>query len=201
LKGIAIDDPALLKDNADSAYRFAQAIGAALSGRGAVNLLPVEIKDQAKILVKRSSVKALVTAVLVMLVLIYAGMRARLGVYDKRIAAGKLELSALTRQAGDVKKKMFLAKALSGRVYWSDALKEIGNRIPGQIRLAELSVREKGCILKGRIKPANEGEEKVLIGFMNSLGEGIFKKVDLITTKKGSSVDELYTFELRLNIK
>jgi type IV pilus assembly protein PilM len=201
LKGIVPEDPDLLKSKADSAYRFAQAVGAALSPRGAVNLLPVEIKDQTRIMVKRSSAKALVTAVLVMLILIYTGMKMRLGVYDKRIAAGKMELNALTLQAGDVRKKLFLAKALKERVYWSDALKEIGTRIPAQVRLSELSVREKDCVLKGEIRSAGLVSERFLTEFMNSLGEGIFKKVSLITTKKSSSADKLYTFELRLGIK
>ena len=43
--------------------------------------------------------------------------------------------------------------------------------------------------------------EKVITEFMNSLGEGMFKEVSLVTTKKGVSPDEPHTFELRLTVE
>lgn len=191
----------LLKDSPRSAHRFAQAIGAALSSQDEVNLLPEEIKEQTKLLVKRASVKALVTAVIVIVILSYIGMRIRLGVYDKGIAAATLELTALKSRVEEVRKQASLGGVLRRRVYWSDALKEIGNRIPRQIRLSELTAAKNRLTLKGRIKSSDLAEEKVLTEFMNSLEKGIFKEVNLISSKKGLSRDKPYTFELRLDIE
>ncbi|MCK4790294.1 MAG: PilN domain-containing protein, partial [Desulfobacteraceae bacterium] len=159
-----------------------------------------EIKQQTKLLIKRSSIEALVTAFVVILILVYAGMRIRLGIYDKRVAAAELELGALSPQIEELPKQAFRGSILNQRIYWSDALKEISNIIPGQICLTEMNAQENLLTLKGQIKSPSLAREKVLTEFMRSLEKGMFKEVNLISTK-GSSRDKLNTFELRLGVE
>jgi type IV pilus assembly protein PilM len=195
-----LSEPSLLNNEPETVNRFASALGATLASQGDINLLPIEIKQQTRLLIKRSSIKALVTAVIVILVLVYAGMRIKLETYDKRIAAAELELRALSPQIEELPKQAFLSSIQNQRIYRSDALKEISNLIPEQIRLTEMNVQESILTLKGQIKTAGQAKEKVLTEFMSSLEKGIFKEVNLISTKD-SSQDKLNTFELRLGIE
>ena len=201
LRGLSLKEPSLLKEKSESAHRFAQAIGSSFNPPDAVNLLPIEIKEQTRLLVKRSSVKALITAVIVISILIFIGMKIRMGVCGKCIAVAKLELNALSSQAQGVQKEALLAKVLKERIYWSDALKEVGNRIPEQIRLTEMSAQEKRLTLKGEIKSSGKASEKILTSFMNSLEKGIFKEVNLVSAREGLLADEPSTFELKLHME
>jgi len=192
--------PSLVNDDPETAHSFASALGAALASPGDINLLPIEIKQQTKLLIKRSSIKALVTAVVVSLILLYTGMRIRLGIYDKRVAAMELEFRALSPQIEELPKQAFLCSFLNQRIYWSDALKEISNLIPEPVYLTEMNATENILTLKGEIKSPGVGREQFLTQFMCSLEEGIFKEVNLISSKD-SPEDKLNTFKLRLGIK
>jgi len=193
-------EPSILDDEPEAMSRFASALGAALSSPRGINLLPVEIKQRTRLLIKRSSIKALVTAVIVSLMILYTGMRLSLGIYNKRIAAAELELNALSPQMAQVPNQVFLQEILNQRVYWSDALKEISNLISEQICLIEISTEKNILTLRGQIKSPAPDREKILTNFMRSLEKGIFKKVNLISTKD-STREKLNTFELRLSIE
>jgi hypothetical protein len=192
--------PSLVNDDPETAHSFASALGAALASPGDINLLPIEIKQQTKLLIKRSSIKALVTAVVVSLILLYTGMRIRLGIYDKRVAAMELELRALSPQIEELPKQAFLCSFLNQRIYWSDALKEISNLIPEPVYLTEMNATENILTLKGEIKSPGLAGEQFLTEFMCSLQKGVFKEVNLISLKD-SPEDKLNTFELRLGIE
>ena len=193
-------EPSILNDEPEIAHSFASALGTALASPGDINLLPIEIKQQTKLLIKRSSIKALVTAVVVILILVYTGMRIRLGIYDKRVAVAELELRALSPQIEELPKQAFLGSILNQRVYWSDALKEISNFIPEPVYLTEMNAKENLLTLKGEIKSPGLAGEQFLTAFMCSLEKGVFKEVNLISTKD-SPEDKLNTFELRLGIE
>ncbi len=102
---------------------------------------------------------------------------------------------------GHVQKQAYLAAVLNERVYWSDTLKEIGNCVPPQLRLTKMSTKGEEIYLEGEIKSAQMSEEKVLTECMNRLGQGIFKKVDLVSTKQGTAPGEPYQFKLKLNLE
>lgn len=196
----AFNEPSLLTDEPETANRFASALGAALASSNDINLLPVEMKQQTSLLIKRSSIKALVTAIIVIFILVYTGMRIKLGVYDERIATAQLELATLSPQIEQLPKQIFLSNILNQRIYWGDALKEISNLIPGQVYLTELSAIEKELTLKGEIKAPGLLREQILIEFIHSLEKGIFKKVKLISSRD-SSEENLNTFELKLGFE
>ncbi len=195
-----LSEPSLLNNEPETVNRFASALGVALASPRDINLLPVEIKQRTKLLIKRSSIKALITAVVVSLMILYMGMRLSLGIYNNRIATAKLELKALSPQMEEVPNRVFLQNTLNQRIYWSDALKEISNLISEQICLIEISTEKNILTLKGQIKSPAPDREKILTNFMRSLEKGIFRKVNLISTKD-SSQEKLNTFELRLRIE
>ena len=103
-------------------------------------------------------------------------------------------------QMGQLPKQAFLSSILNQRVYWSDALKEIANLIPEPVCLTEMNAKENILTLRGEIKSPNLAREQVLTEFMRSLEKGIFKEVNLISTKN-SPEDKFNTFELRLAIE
>jgi len=200
LVAFPLSEPSLLNDEPETVNRFASALGAAWASPRGINLLPIDIKQQTRLLIKRSSIKALVTAVVVILILVYAGMRIRLETYEKRVAAAETELRALSPQIEEIPTRAFLQSILTQRSHWSDALKEISNIIPEQIRLTEMNAQKNILILKGQIKSPTLTKENFLTEFMHTLEKGIFKEVNLISAKN-SSEDKLSSFELRLRLE
>jgi type IV pilus assembly protein PilM len=188
---------ALLSDEPEKANRFASTLGAALASPRGINLLPIEIKQQTKLLIKRSSIESLVAAVVVIMILVYTGMRIKLGNYEKRINATEIQLKALLPQIEEIPTKAFLQNILSKRSYWSYALKEISNIIPEQICLTEIKAQKDVLTLRGHIKSPALTRENSLTEFMRTLEKGIFKEVTLISTRS-SPEDKLSSFELKL---
>jgi Tfp pilus assembly protein PilN len=200
LVAFPLSEPLLLNDEPETVNRFASALGAAWASPRGINLLPIDIKQQTRLLIKRSSIEALVTAVVVILILVYTGMRIKLGNYEKRVAAAETELRALSPQIEEIPTRVFLQSILTQRSHWSDALKEISNITPEQIRLTEINAQKNILTLKGQIKSSGLTKENFLTEFMRTLEKGIFKEVNLISTKN-SSEDKLSTFELRLGLE
>jgi len=190
----------LLNDKPETINRFTSAIGAALASPRSINLLPIEIKQQTKLLIKRSTIEALVTAAFVILILVYTGMRIKLGNYQKRLAAAETELTALSTQSKEMPTRIFLQSILTQRPYWSDVLKEISNIIPEQIRLTEMNAQDNTLTLRGQIKSQGPTKENFLTGFIRTLEKGIFKEVNLIS-QKNSIEDKLSHFELKLELE
>ncbi len=200
LTGYPCSDSSLLVHEPETLNRYASALGAALAPRNSINLLPIEIKKKTGLLIKRSSIKALVTAVGVILVLVYIGMRIKLDNYEKRIAAANMELTALSPQIEEIPTRIFVQDLLTQRPYWSDALKETSNLIPEQIRLTEINAQQNTLTLKGEIKTPDQVRKNFLTEFIYTLEQGIFKEVDLISAQNGSE-NKLNTFELRLRLE
>jgi len=199
LTGYPTCDPSLLRDDPDAVNRYASALGAALAPQNSINLLPIEIKKKTQLLIKRSSIEALVTAVGVILILVYIGMTIKLDNYEKRIAVAEMEMTALSPQIEEIPIRIFIQDILTKRSRWGDALKETSNLIPEQIRLTEMSAQKNMMTLKGEIKTSDQIRKNYLTEFICTLEQGIFKEVNLISTKNGSN-NELNTFELKLGL-
>ena len=180
--------------------RFASALGAALALPDNINLLPVEIKQQTKMRIKKSSIQAVGTAAITFLILLYIGMSLSLSTYHKRIAAAELEILALSPQVKKVPNKVFLQNIVNRRIFFGDVLKELSNITPGQIRLTEITAQGKVLTIKGQIKSPGPAREKILTEFMRSLEKGIFKHIHLISTRD-SLENKFNTFELKLQVE
>ncbi|MBN1805985.1 MAG: type IV pilus assembly protein PilM [Sedimentisphaerales bacterium] len=200
LESFPLSDPSLSNNEPEMVNRFASAMGAALASPRDINLLPLEIRQQTRLVIKRTLIKAAITALVIVPILVYLGMRLSLGIYNQGIATTELELTALSPQVEKVPDQAFLQNVLNHRVYWSDALKEISNLISDQVRLTEINVQKNTLILKGQIKSPASDREKILTGFMRSLEKGIFEKVNLVSTMN-SSQNDLSIFELKLGVE
>lgn len=163
------------------ASRFAAATGAALSGYGGVNLLPEEIKEETKGIIKRSSVTAAVVAVVITALLFYIGMKIQLGNLEKRIEVGKLEITSLSPQLRNAHEKHLANLVLVNEPHWEDIFRELSNILPIDIHLKSMQMKNGVITLKGVVEAAN-GEE-IISRFIVALEDGIFRDVKLIMTR------------------
>ncbi len=177
LEGINIEKDAV-REREKVSHRLELAIASALSGAKGINLLPPEIKEETKRTFKRSGIEATVVGAVLVLVLIYIGMRINLNNFQKKIAVAKMELSSL----GPELKQVAIFGLLAKEPYWDDVFKELSNIIPPDIYLTELSM-ENNVIRMHGIVNSQEPEES-LSNFILTLERGIFKNVKLITTKE-----------------
>ncbi len=162
-------------------YRFAPAIGAALSLGKGINLLPPEIKGETKRSFKRAGLLAVATAVILISAFTYIGMRIKLVNFQKRIGVAQMELASLQPQLKLAETQSLANAALADEPYWEDLFKELSNIIPRDIYLTEFSMEERLIRMKGIV--ASKEEEMLLSNFILTLERGIFKDVKLVTTE------------------
>jgi len=159
---------------------FWPAIGAARSFGKGMNLLPMEIKEEAKRTFTRATILAGVTATVLVLAFLYIGMRLQLTNFQKRIDVARLEYSGLGPQLKLAQTQALANSVLAGEPYWEDVFRELSNIIPDNVYLTGISMEERSIRIEGVI--AEEGKE-LLSGFISILNKGIFRNVKLIATK------------------
>ncbi|UCD15792.1 MAG: pilus assembly protein PilM [Candidatus Omnitrophota bacterium] len=179
--------------------RLIPSIGAALSEDRDINLLPEEIKQQLKRTVRRTTVEAVTAAVILLLIFIYTGLKIQHINFQKKAAAFKLELKSLGLQFRQVKAQNIISVLLSAEPYWEEVFKELSNIIPSNIRLTELTMREK--ILKIRGVVISSEPEVSLSNFMLILEDSMFRNVNLITTRRMKKEEQTSEFELECEFK
>lgn len=182
------------------AHRLDLAIGAALGQTKGINLLPVELKEETKRLVEKVSLKAIATVAVMLLLLLYVGMRIQYAAYEKKLKAAKLEYRSLAPQMEVLRAKMLTDKFLLNKPYWEDVLKEISNTIPGNIYLSNLSMENDLVNLKGIITQSGQAAEGALSNFMLTLEKGILKNVSLVTMRKRDKDSTASEFEIRCEV-
>ncbi len=149
-------------------------------GKG-INLLPPEIKEETKRVVKRGTIEVVATVIILISLFIYIGMRIQLGNFEKRIAVAKMELSSLQPQLKKAEAQHLADKVLVDEPYWDDIFKELSNLIPRTVHLTNIKMENNVMVMKGIA--ASEDSERILSDFIASLGKGIFKNVRLISSK------------------
>ncbi len=172
----------VLDNSGSHSYRMNLAIGCALSMEGGINLLPVEIKDEKKKLVQRSTFEAVATAIILIFVLVYSGLNIKLNNYQKKINAARLELSSLEPQLKKTEAIILANSILAKEPQWEDVFMELSNLIPDEIHVTALAMREDVITIRGVI--SSQDGEQVLSDFMLTLERGLFDKVRLVDTKK-----------------
>ncbi len=160
------------------------AVGSIVSRAKSVNLLPVELKERTRRLIENVSLKAVMTAVIVMAGLFYAGMRIQVSAIDKKLQAGQLEHQSLQSQMGELGEKARISHLVHGHPAWGEILKELSNVLPAGMYLTELGMEDNTISFKGIIHQNDPDMEVALSQFMLALENGIFKNVRLIKTQK-----------------
>lgn len=180
LEGLKIDAGAVA-DKSKLSSRLGLAVGAALTeGRG-INLLPPEMKGETKRTIKRGTIEAIFTAIIVTSILLFIGMRIKIDNFNKRIAIARIETASISGRVKDAKAKILAETVLSDEPYWEDVFHEMGSIIPNEMRIENVSVENKVIRIRG-IVDSTEGQQ-VLSGFIIDLEKGIFNGVKLIESK------------------
>ncbi|MFH0763586.1 MAG: pilus assembly protein PilM [Candidatus Omnitrophota bacterium] len=175
-------------------YRLDIAAGAALNAGKGVNLLPPGVKDEMKMAVKRGTLEGVITAIIVISMLLYAGAKIQLNNFNKRITAAKLELSSMQPELMKYEAQALANRVLSEEPQWEDVLTELSNLIPDTIYLEELKMENNVLTIRGIV--AHEDGEQILANFVLTLEKGLFNNVRLVSSsriKEAVGVD----FELR----
>lgn len=195
LEGIKVKEGVM--DKPREASRFAGAVGAGIADTQKINLLPAELKKEARQSVKRAALKAVTSAGLTLAILIYVGMRLQSANLNQKIKSAEFELEALKRQFGSLQDWALINKILMNEPYCEDILKEISFCIPSGICLKEINLGGGSAVFKGVILSLDK-PEKLLSDFIHSLERGIFKNVRFIKIEDRESVKE---FQLQMEIE
>jgi len=155
------------------------AVGAALSGLKNINLLPPEIKEETKMIVRRGTVEGAVTAVLLVSALLYVGMRIQLGNFEKRISIAQKELDSLEPQHKKAEAHHLAGMVLVEEPHWEDGFKELSNIVPDSVHLTSMSMEDKAIVMDG-IVISGDGEG-ILSDFVLTLEEEMFTDVKLVS--------------------
>ncbi len=191
LEGIKVSEGVLIRDPSMIGL-FGMAIGAAAGeakGMGSaraknISLLPLELKEETKRLVENVSLKAVVTAVVVMAGLFYAGMRIQSSTVGKKLQAARLEYQGLQSQMGELSEKAKISHLVQGHPAWGEVFKELSNVLPAGMYLTELGMEGDTISFKGVVHQNGQDMEVALSEFMLALENGIFKNVQLVKTQK-----------------
>ncbi len=192
LDGINIEKDAV-REREKISYRLELAIAAALSRAKRINLLPVEIREETKRVIKRGTVEGIGTAIIVIAVLFYVGMKIQLSNFNKRIAVAKSELSGLGPQIKKTEAQALANKVLLDEPEWEDVFKELSNLIPDAIHITNLKMENNQMIFKGIVA---SGDEQALSSFIITLENGLFNNVKLVSSKDRAP-EEGIEFELK----
>ena len=179
-EGISGEKSAIPERDKNS-YRLDLAIGAALGRARGINLLPPEIKEATKKVVTRGTIEAITTAVILVSLLLYVGMRIQIGNFDKRISVAKLELSSLQPALKKAEAHHAANMVLVDESHWEDVFRELGNLIPDNVHLTNGSMKDGVITMKGIV--ASEDGESQLSEFILTLERGMFKNVTLVKTR------------------
>ncbi|MEI6863267.1 MAG: pilus assembly protein PilM, partial [Candidatus Omnitrophota bacterium] len=163
------------------AHRYTPAIGAVSIVLPGINLLPVEVKDATTRVIKRGTIEVAITAVIIISILLYTGMKIRITNLETRIATAKFELSGLAPQLGKAEAQALAGSVLMDEPQWEDIFVELSNLIPDTIHLTKMSMQNNILTIKG-IVAASDGEQ-ILADFVLTLEKGIFHDVKLVESK------------------
>lgn len=187
LKGIEVE-PGAVTDNTQL-QRFGAAIGAALSA-GLMSLLPPEIKEEKKKALKRAVIEGISVGVVIILALIYIGMKIQLGNLQKKVSVAQKELSGLVPYLERLKTHNLVTMILVDEPFWEEVFKEFSNIVPEDIYLTNLSKRGNIVEMKGVV--TSERADEALSDFIFILERAMFKDVKLVGSKdlKGKEANE-----------
>jgi len=187
--GVKLGDPLeQLRMNKDAvagremnAHRIELAIGAALSGTKGINLLPPEIKEEAQMVVKRGTAEAIATAVVIVSLLFYIGMRIKVDNLKTRIGVAKKEYTSIQPQLKKAEALILAKSVLADEPQWEDVFKELSNLMPASVHMENIRM-ENNVITMSGVVSGPDGEQ-ALAAFILTLEQGIFNNVRLVSSK------------------
>jgi hypothetical protein len=189
-------EPDVLRGQDGSLHQFALAMGAALSGPNPVNLLPPEIKDEARMADWNTASRVIAVMMIVGAAFLYAAMKSQSGAFDKKIASGRQELEGLRPAVQSALSRNLENAVLSGEPNWEDVFKELSNALPAGIRLTRLSVQDGSFRLEGMTAAHAEADQ--LQNFIHTLEGGMFKDVRSADIEPGKKENGEFAITCRI---
>lgn len=174
-------DKSSIKDREKISHRMDLAVGAAVTEAKGLNLLPPEIKEETERIIKRGSIEAIVTAVVIILILLFMGMRIKIDNFNKRISAAKLQLSSLQPELKKAEGIRLAEMVLKNEPYWEDVFRELGSLIPNEVTIENIRMSDNRLHIKGIVSSADG--QQILSNFIITLEEGLFNDVKLVESK------------------
>lgn len=173
-------EPEGIQERSKLSCRLELAIGAALTEGKGINLLPAEIKEEKERVIKRGTLEAILTAILLASLLLFIGLKIQLNNLEKRIAVAKMELRSLQPQLENAETHCLASMVLADEPNWEDVFKELSNLIPDNIHLAKFSMESDIITMKGVAVSKDNNAEQLVSDFIVMLEKGIFNKVELV---------------------
>ncbi|MFH0762301.1 MAG: pilus assembly protein PilM [Candidatus Omnitrophota bacterium] len=181
------------------------AIGAALAGKEAVDLLPHEIKTKKAESVQKSSLRivSIIAAAIFLFFLFVFSLE--IGDCKLRLKAANAQLETM-REVKALKRKIELRQSLIhkiklGKVPVFGLFKVISSIIPGNIFITELSLDQQRhiLVLKGRVLAGANTAESELTDLAKKLeGSSFFREATLVSSANISGIQE---FEITCDLK
>ncbi len=149
-----------------------------------INLLPVEIKEQNKLLIRRLAVEVIVTVFILVYSLFLLGLKVAIIGMNKRLEATKAQIYSLRYKQQEAYFKGIISQIYSREPGWRDCFLELSNIIGENIYLTHLSYIKDELTLEGVVISKSDSAESILSSLLLKLEKGIFRNVNLIESKK-----------------
>lgn len=154
------------------------------SGAEEINLLPTEVKEQNRLLLRRIALELLITVFVLANLLVFIGLKLGLAGMHKRLEALRAQEYSLRYGQKQVELKNFINKIYSREPRWREVLRELSNIIPENAYLEHFSYSKDELMLEGAVISKTDTTEGILSDFMLALEKGVFKNVNLLETKR-----------------
>jgi len=164
-----------------SSYRFAPAVGAALTTGKGINLLPDEFRKDITKTVKWAGAIAAIGITVCAAIILYSTAGIRLNDFQKRVSRARVELAGMQAHLKKAEAFHLANMVLKDEPHWEDIFKEICNVIPDDIYFTGMDMRDKIITMTG-VVTADDGEQD-LSGFILNLRESMLKDGKLINIK------------------
>lgn len=174
-------EPEFSTDKEKEFFCLAAAVGAGLSEKGGLNLLPLELKDKNKRFFKRTTIQSIAASGILILAFIYIGMMIQFTNFQKRISTANMEFAGLWPQIKEFSDQSLTAAILADEPYWEDVFKELSNVVPSDMYFKSFS--KQGKIIEIRGEVISFDADRILSNFILALNKGVFKDVKLVSSR------------------
>lgn len=171
----------IIQDREKISHRMDLAVGAALTHARGMNLLPAEIKEETQRVVKRGTIEVMITAIVIVSILLFVGIKIKLNNFSKRISTAKLQLSSLQPELKKAEGIVLAEAVLKNEPYWEDMFRELGSLVPGEVTLEDMKMEDSRIEMRGII--SSPDGQQILSDFIVSLEKGLFNEVKLVESK------------------
>ncbi|MBI4335520.1 MAG: hypothetical protein HY589_02585 [Candidatus Omnitrophica bacterium] len=181
----------------------AACLGAAVAHKGAINLLPEDIRRDAQADIRKTVLRLSTAAALTILFLSFIAVSIQIAGLKNQLALINKQKEML-RDFKETQDRIKPREAIIEGVKDSEAdigllLKELSNITPGNIAFWEIRVSQKqaAVVLKGRVRARPEAVQSILSDFMEGLERSVLlKEAELYGLERDDAAGDVSIFEI-----